>query len=219
MKLSKRLEAVASFVWPSGRIIDVGANHGELCVFFALQDSGRKIIATDCNPKSLWAAEHNIKKYRLDTVIDVVVTDGLCGIDIYDTDNIIIAGMGTRTIKTILTEDVLEKGKHFIIQSNNYLYELRTYMVTHGFIIHNEKVIMDYHKYYVVIEFVKGHAEYTMEELKYGPCLIRQKERAYFDYLYTEQVQLLNKIPKEQIERFTKQKDEVDMIKKIREAL
>ncbi len=171
MKLSKRLEAIASFIPSSGGIIDVGCNHAHICIYFAMQNKKRKIIGSDCNNLSLLEARKEIKKLNLENKIQLIVTNGLDNIVIDEDDTIIISGLGTRTIKSILKDDILKKINHIIIQSNNYLYELRKYMSENNFLISDELVIKDYNKTYVVINFKRSNKKvsYSEYELKYGP--------------------------------------------------
>lgn len=219
MKLKHRLEAVASFVWDYGRIIDVGSNHGYLCIFFALNKRKEDIIATDCNPKSLWEAEKNFKQYQVQDQIQMMITDGLMGIDIKADDQIILAGMGTKTMIEILTPEVLKKGSHFILQSNNHLYELRKYMVSHGFKIVHEKVVVEHQKYYVIIDFARGTETYLERELRYGPCLLKQKEVPYFTFLYKKKKAQMKQMEKNSNILDLCIKEEVKELKKIRDFL
>ena len=47
MKLSKRLEAIASFIPDSGGVIDVGCNHAYICIFIALKGKERKTFTEE----------------------------------------------------------------------------------------------------------------------------------------------------------------------------
>ena len=197
MKLTKRLEAIASFIPSSGGVIDVGCNHAYICMYVALNSKKRKIIGIDCNPKSLKEAYLEISKRKLNEKISIVVTTGLDNITIDRDDTIIISGLGTKTIKEILNKNVLKSANHFIIQSNNCLYELRKYMSFNNFYIKNEKVINDFGKLYVVIDFYKNNnkIKYSDFEFKYGPFSSFDK-----NYLYNELSILKRNLNK--IERF-----------------
>ncbi len=171
MKLSKRLEAIASFIPDSGGVIDVGCNHAYICIFIALKGKERKIIGTDCNPLSLKEAYCEIAKRNLENKISILVTNGLDNVSLEENDTVIISGLGTRTIKEILNNQVLDNINHIIIQSNNYLYELRRYMSLNDFFIKNELVVKESNKFYVVIDFYRSNKKikYNEFELKYGP--------------------------------------------------
>lgn len=179
MRLSKRLEAVASFLSPEEGVIDVGCNHAHLCLFLAFHQHPSRLIASDCNPKSLTNAMMDAKKYQVEEQIEFVVTDGLDGQSILPTDVVVIAGLGTRTILQILKPEVLKQGNHFILQSNRDLEILRTYMMEQGFYLKAELPIMDRKKEYVVMDWWKGRTSYTPFELRYGPCILKDHQRDY----------------------------------------
>ena len=61
MKLSKRLEAVATLVDVGVRVIDVGCDHGYLDIYLT-ENNDNKCIATDINKNALESAINNIKK-------------------------------------------------------------------------------------------------------------------------------------------------------------
>ena len=63
MKLSKRLEAVATLVEVGKRVIDVGCDHAYLDIYLT-ENNDNKCIATDINRNALNIAENNIKKYN-----------------------------------------------------------------------------------------------------------------------------------------------------------
>lgn len=196
MKLSKRLEAIASFVSSDGAIIDVGCNHAHIPIYFASKEPERIIIASDCKLESLNNAFKDAKKYKVKEKIQFIVTDGLNGIKIHPEDTIIIAGLGTRTIKKILTPEVLNQGNHFILQSNNYLYELRLYMMQNQFLLKDESVVWEGNKVYVVMNWVKVNkpVSYSSFELQYGPCILHDKNRKYMMEQYNILMQQLNKV-------------------------
>ena len=79
MKLSKRLEAVATLVDVGKRVIDVGCDHAYLDIYLTLNNEN-KCIATDINEKALNSAINNIKKFNLEDKIETKLTDGLKGL-------------------------------------------------------------------------------------------------------------------------------------------
>ena len=116
MKLSKRLEAVATLVDVGKRVIDVGCDHGYLDIYLTLNNEN-KCVATDINQNALNSAVNNIKKYNLEGKIETILTDGLKNIKVNKKDNIVICGMGTSTILDILKTNNLSNT--LIISSNN----------------------------------------------------------------------------------------------------
>ncbi len=182
--LSKRLETVASLV-TTDSVIDVGCDHGYLDIYLTLK--GIKCLATDVSENALRGAIDNFKKYNLD--IPALCTDGLNGIDIKKTDTIVISGMGTDTIMKILNKDI---NNDLVISSNNHLERLRRYIVSIGYFIDKEVLVMDNNKPYVIIKFKKGKMNYTDYDYIIGPTI---KDIDYFNYLINKYTKILNNIP------------------------
>lgn len=165
MNLSKRLQAIADLIPDKSRVIDVGCDHALLSIYLANEKSCI-CVAADINENAIKSANINIKKYKAKNV-ETLITDGLNNIDISTSDYIVIAGMGTTTIKHILTNNNISD--NLIISSNNQLYELRKFVVKLGYYIEDEKYINERNKKYIIIKFKKGYKKYSTEDLKYGP--------------------------------------------------
>ena len=165
MKISKRLTTIADMIDSESRVIDVGCDHGLLSVYLDLEKNCN-CIAADINSNALKNAENNIIKYNCKNT-KTFLTDGIENIDISDDDIIVIAGMGTSTIKHILEGKKLSNT--LIISSNNQLYELRKYIISLGYKIDDEKYVLDHQKNYVIIKFVIGNSKYSKIDLEYGP--------------------------------------------------
>ncbi len=166
MKLSKRLTCISDMVPYGSNVIDVGCDHALLSIFLS-KEKKCTCLATDVNEKALNNAKLNIKKYDAKDV-KTFLTDGIENIDIKENDYIIIAGMGTNTIEHILSNNICN---NLIISSNNQLYELRKFVTNLGYMIVDEKFIVDYQKKYVIIKFYKKKKKYSLLDLKYGPIV------------------------------------------------
>ena len=188
MKLSLRLQAIADLVKENTKIVDVGCDHGLLDIYLT-KEKNVKCIASDNKQSCLDNAINNIKKYNLEDKIETVLSEGLEKIDTEQLDTVIISGMGTSTILNIIKEKNIS---HMIIQSNNNLYELRKKITKLGYYITNEVVVLDY-KYNLIVEFKKGTKKYNNFELKYGPILLKNDNKEYFNYLYNKLLEIKNK--------------------------
>ena len=98
IKLSKRLEKIATFVDDGANIVDIGCDHALLDIYLVLNRKNIKVVASDVNKNALNNALNNIKKYKLTDKINTVLSNGLDSIDVTGLDTIIISGMGTHTI-------------------------------------------------------------------------------------------------------------------------
>lgn len=209
MKLSKRLNCIADMINEGSRVIDVGCDHGLLSIYLDLEKKC-KCLACDINDKALNSARINKDKYKSN--IDIKLTDGINGIDINDDDYIVIAGMGTTTIKHILDKKNL--CDDIIISSNNQIYELRKYVCKLGYKIIDEKFIEEHRKQYVIIHFQKGKNKYSDIDLKYGPIL-----RNNMEYLIYELKKLFEIKEKIQDSNFTTKLKNQREIKKIEKLM
>ena len=189
MNLSKRLEAVATLVDVGKRVIDVGCDHAYLDIYLT-QNNDNECIATDINKNALESAISNIKKYGLEKKIKTKLTDGLKGLKIKQTDNIVICGMGTSTILDILKTN--ELSETLIISSNNNLDLLRREVVAKGYVIDSEIFLIDKGKPYVIIKFKKGIKKYKENDYMFGPFLKNNKQ--YRKYLIKKNKEILKKV-------------------------
>ncbi len=176
MKISKRLGTIASMIPDKANVVDVGCDHGLLSIYLA-SEKDCHLIATDINPKALDNARYNIKKYHASN-IDTILTDGLNSISLKKEDYIVIAGMGTKRIKHILSNQKLSD--NLVISSNNQLYQLRKFMMKLGYMITDEKFITDQNKKYIIIKFHKAKKHYFKTDLEYGP--ISRYDKDYLIY-------------------------------------
>lgn len=143
MKLKARLQSIADLIDENSKIIDVGADHGLLCVYLS-KYKNCNCLATDISAKSLERARLNSIKYDVD--IFFKVTDGLDDIDLND-EIIIIAGMGTKTIKKILDRKL---NNDLIIMSHTNILELKKFLISKNYNIVLEKDIFDKYNYTII---------------------------------------------------------------------
>ncbi len=167
MKISKRLNVIADLIEDNSKVIDCGCDHGLLSIYLALEKNCN-VLATDINENALDNAINNIRKYKVDNVT-TKLTDGIDNIDVINYDVLVIAGMGTMTIKHILEDK--ELCDNIIISSNNQIPELRQFMFSIGYHIDNELFITDKGKKYIIIKYVKGKKKYSKIDIEYGPII------------------------------------------------
>lgn len=189
MKLSKRLEAVATLVDVGKRVIDVGCDHGYLDIYLTLNNENR-CLATDINEKALNSAINNIKKFNLEDKIETKLTDGLKDIKINKKDNIVISGMGANTIVKILNSNNLSNT--LIISSNNHIDLLRREVVKLGFYIDTEIFIIDKKKPYIIIKFKKGFRKYNLNDFMFGPILKNNVQ--YRNYMIKKYKEIIKQV-------------------------
>lgn len=184
-KLSKRLEMVANFIDNNDKsVIDIGCDHGLLSIYLANKFKNLKIIASDVNKNALDNAKKNITKCGLNDRIETRLGSGISVINNNDNiDTIVVAGMGTNTIVKFLkcSRDKLVNVNKIIIQSNTDLYFLRKNMVSMGYFIDDEELVVDKGIIYTIIKFVKGKMKYSYKELYLGPILISKNSDLFVE--------------------------------------
>ena len=204
--ISNRLKAIASLV-DTKSIIDVGCDHALLDIY--LTNKGIKCRGTDISSNCIKLAKENLKKHNLEDKIELYITDGVKNIDIYPTDTIVVAGMGTNTILDII-KDV---SNPLILVSNNDIFTLRKEVVKLGYYIDNEVTIKDGKYFYVIIRFKKGKKKYRFNDYILGPILKQNNNKDYYNYLYNKLLRNYKNINKNIIKKL-KEKRILNIVKK-----
>ena len=193
MKLSRRLETVASFVETGSNLADIGTDHGYIPI--ALMERGviRKGFAMDVRKGPLERAKEHIAEYHLEDRIETRLSDGAEKLQPGEADAVVIAGMGGELIIHIL-----EGGKHlwdsvqqWVLSPQSDLLKVRRYLRENGFAISREMMVEEDGKYYTVMNVVRGTMELVSEAYEcYGTCLIRDQNPVLREYLEKEERQL-----------------------------
>ncbi len=121
IRLSNRLQAVASWIAPCGTVADVGTDHGYLSVWLLQTHTAQRVIASDIHAGPLDRARRSAAEYSLENAIRFELCDGLqfAGADAADT--VVIAGMGGETIIAILEGAAWTKdGAHTLFWASNF---------------------------------------------------------------------------------------------------
>lgn len=194
---SKRLLAIASLIEKEDSIVDIGCDHAYLDIYLIQNKLCKKAIAADISEGAINQARDNIKKYNLDRKIKTVLSDGLNNIKINELNTIVISGMGSNTILKILNKQKFDNIKKIIIQSNNNLSLLRNVMIRKGFLIKKEIAVFENNKYYDIILFVPGKMHLTLPEKIVG--VFNEENHFYYNYLFSQNLDILHKLPKKNI--------------------
>ncbi len=182
LKISDRLKTIGDLVLNNQKVIDVGCDHALLSIYLTL-NKNCSVIATDINAKPLAIAKKNINNFNLNDKIKIIQSDGLKNID-DDFDVLIISGMGANTIINIINNDIgkVRMAKQIIIESNNNLYDIRSYFTKNKFKIINEKIVYDNNKYYTIIVFENSNTIINLDE----------NELHFGEYKYRNTIQFNN---------------------------
>lgn len=181
IKLSKRLETVASYVDDNAKLVDIGCDHGLLDIYLAQNRKNITIIASDINKNALDNAICNIKKYKLENIISYRISNGLDNISAEEIDTVVLSGMGSHTIVGILYKNLkkLKNVNNIIVQSNNHIDFLRYKITKIGYYIKNEKLVKDAGIIYTIICFSKGRRYYNRRKIYFGPILLNNQDKLF----------------------------------------
>lgn len=154
MKLTKRLEKIASLVSKNIVLADIGTDHGYIPI--SLLESGviKEAILSDINKGPLNNAREEIKRRKLEDFTDLRLGSGVSILKANEVDEIIIAGMGGILISQIIEDgfEVCKSAEKLILQPMQAPEELRKYLYENGFEIIDEHIVNEEFRIYEIIE-------------------------------------------------------------------
>ena len=162
------------FVTPGNRLADVGTDHGYIPIALCLEGVIPSALAMDVNPGPLERAKEHIQQFDLETDIHTRLSDGVQALCPGEADSVLIAGMGGALTVKILEagEKVLASVKELILQPQSEIDKVRSYLLTHGYVIVGEKMVYEDGKYYPAMRAVHGEMPLWQEvELQYGKII------------------------------------------------
>ncbi|MDT3843736.1 MAG: class I SAM-dependent methyltransferase [Bacillota bacterium] len=192
IELSDRLSLVASFVRPGETAADIGTDHGYIPIHLVQSGVSPRALAMDVVPGPLERAEQHIRRYGLSDRIETRLSNGFEKMVPGETDTCVIAGMGGP-----LEEKIIEAGwacvrrlKHLILSPQSDIMEFRRFLNRKGLVIVREKMVKDAGKYYTVMDTELREEGSALPEdsifLRFGACLIREKDPVFREYLEKE---------------------------------
>lgn len=203
IRLSPRLAAVASLVREGAFLADVGTDHAQLPAALATSGKIKGAVASDVHEGPVLRAKECILAHRLHEKIEVLLTDGLNGLERYEPTDIVIAGMGGELIRDIIATSPIPKrnGVRLILQPMTMQKELREYLTQNHFYIREELLARDeglHGRIYNILcaEYDEIHTEpsYSPLELVIGRRLIEAKSPLFGVYITRQQAILDRRI-------------------------
>lgn len=189
MKLSYRLETIASLVPQGSKVADIGTDHGYIPIWLVKNNIAASALAMDVRKGPLARANEHIAEYGLTACIETRLSDGLSKLMPGEADTVIIAGMGGGLMIHILEGGghVLDSVKQLILSPQSEIGEVRRYLAIHGYTLTRERMLKDEGKFYTVMVAERGVMEYGKEiEYRYGKLLLDEKNAILSEYLDKE---------------------------------
>ena len=193
MNISLRLSSVAKYINGYDTLADIACDHGYLGIYAAKNYSLKEVLLTDINEMPLASAKENIKKFNLDDIITTKLGNGLKPLT-KDYDVITICGIGGILMTEILANDLerIKNSKRLILCPNTDSYNVRKFLNDNNFKIEFEEVVYDYKFYEIIVcSYNDEFLNYNELELKYGPCLLKEKTQEFIK-LHEKQLNLLS---------------------------
>jgi len=177
IKLSDRLQAIASLVPNGAKVADIGTDHGYIPVWLAQQEIASKLTAADINKGPLAHARLTAAEYGVTDKISFQLCSGLEFDDSSFHDTIIIAGMGGELIASILGAAPWTKnGAKLILQPNSRIQVLVAWLIDNGYRIEDARLVKDAGKLYQILVVRGGDSAPIESEAE------RLVHRKYFEH-------------------------------------
>ncbi len=217
MELSKRMQAVADLVTVGNKVVDIGTDHAYIPIYLIEENKSPAVIAMDINEGPLKIAESHIKEKHFQDKIEVRLSNGFEKLKAYEADTAVIAGMGGALVIRILDtyRNVTDSLKEIILQPQSELAKVRQYLLTEGFAVVEEEMVVEDGKYYPMMKVLpkKNTVEMWNEaELEYGKLLLEKKHPILRQFLERElriRKQILEKLCEQEGANIELRKEEV----------
>ncbi len=186
--LTPRLGKIADLVPRGHKVWDVGTDHGKLVVWLLLKGHIVEAIASDIGDGPLNSARRTAKHYGVEDEIEFICCNGLNTPTPHKADTVTIAGMGGDTVISILQEANMAdiSSAKLILQPMTAIEELRTYLYSGSYTVHEEYVVAERGRLYTVIAASFGGApeEYDLADTRVGKYTVRSEH--YPQYMLNE---------------------------------
>jgi len=170
--MSNRLDCIYNLIPKASHgVADIGTDHGIIPVRLIQNGFSNTVVASDLRQGPLDKAIQAAEELNISDRINFLLTNGLQGIEKYDIDTIVIAGMGGETITSILDTDYwcCAPGYTLILQPMTQTHILRFWLTNNEFKITQELLVKDEDKIYNIMMVNYGVSpSYTDAELYTG---------------------------------------------------
>jgi len=176
LALSPRLAAIASLV-PDGKVVaDIGTDHALIPTSLVVNGRIDRAIACDVRPGPLDAARRTIALHGAEERVSLRLGDGLGPLAEGEVDVVIVAGMGSETMRSILSAgvDLLPSVERLVLQPNGDVEPVRRWLVSRGWDLVDERLVEERGRFYTALAAeaaVGGRPRYLAADWRLGPIL------------------------------------------------
>ncbi len=179
-RLKPRMMAAASFARNGKRFADIGTDHAYLPLYLVGMGISPGGVASDINRGPLERAEINIKEAGFEDRISLNLGNGLDGTENAGAEDIYVLGMGGELIVSILDACSYLKNPELrlILQPMTHHFDVRRYLLTHGFDIIDECLAEEDDRIYQIIcaSYDGCVRQWTETELIVGKRIIEKRD-------------------------------------------
>ncbi len=188
--LSKRLEQLAEYLQNPIHFADIGSDHAYLPCYVCSRHERATAIAGEVNQGPFERAKKTVREHELSDRIEVRKGNGLDVIKEKEVNQITIAGMGGKLIRTILEEGQVKLSgvSRLILQPNIDAQLVRKWLIEHHYKIVAEEIIAEDGYIYEVIvsDYRKEPLHLSEHELLFGPYLLQEKSDVFLKKWFHE---------------------------------
>lgn len=160
------------------RVADVGTDHGYLPIYLLQKDIASSVLACDLREQPLASAKANAERFGITKRIAFRLSDGLSSVAPDEFDTLVCAGMGGDLIEMILRDaPYLRSGDYtLILQPQSACPALRSYLVSNGFAVREEKLLKEGRFFYTVMRCEKGESAPLSPGQQYLPPWLEKND-------------------------------------------
>lgn len=153
MRLSKRLAEICDMAPSCDTLTDIGTDHAKVPIEAILSGKAKRGRACDIEKGPLERASKNIASAGLSEKIEIILSDGLKALSVSDEDVIVITGMGGENIRDIIEASFqkVKSAKALVLGPQRHSERLLFYLIEKGFLLDEEREIIDRNKKYILI--------------------------------------------------------------------
>lgn len=228
MKLSERLQSVASLIDKCETVADIGTDHAYLAIYLIERKICSKVVASDLRKEPAQKAEKNIYDAGFEDLIQVRIGDGLSILKPDEANVIVIAGMGGLLIARILGNSKYdaEKNVSFILQPMTHHIELRKWLANNSYVIIDEELIKENGKIHLILKVKNSAVKINEDNIHFGRILFEKKHpllvsyiQKYIDELQDVKTELLGKNTAKSINKLTQVEKKIQLFTRIQEDI
>lgn len=144
-----RLNAIAGLIPPAAKVADIGTGDGMLAQYLS-ESRGCKVIATEVSRAGLALTRERLR--GAGSAVELRLGWGLTPIRPGEAEVVVIAGMGSITISSILEKrPCAVQPTHYILQPMERTAYLRQWLYKHGWELVQEDLVQDRRRFYEII--------------------------------------------------------------------